>query len=327
MKNFAAMMLGLMLMACNTSDIRESDDRAYSNPGPYQVKMQEAVWVDPDRGNREVPYRLYYPADRTGKIPVVVWSHGAGGSRSGASYLGEHLASHGFAAFHIQHPGSDAGQIGAGGTAGMLERVRDPRAVMARFGDAGFVVARIREMAANGALEGRLDADRMGMSGHSMGAISTMVAAGQQSAAVQQHFAVPHFRGAFAMSPSARGEGAEAAFSNMLMPIFHLTGTHDESPLNDFEVEARQMPFRVINNVDQVLLVLDRAVHMTFSGRSTDTDPFLAQHHDAIRTAAVAWWKMLLEGDETAKAWLLDGGFAGTLATGDKFETKWISDR
>ena len=55
-----------------------------------------------------MPYLIRYPAGVTGAVPVVVFSHGLGGSRRGAVYYAEHLASHGYVVVMVQHPGSDA---------------------------------------------------------------------------------------------------------------------------------------------------------------------------------------------------------------------------
>ena len=60
-------------------------------------------WVDATR-DRAVPVRLYWPAHgRLGgaAVPLVVFSHGIGGSRVGYSYLGKHFASHGIASLHL----------------------------------------------------------------------------------------------------------------------------------------------------------------------------------------------------------------------------------
>jgi predicted dienelactone hydrolase len=58
---------------------------------------------------RVVPVRLYLPqsADAQRPVPLVVFSHGIGGSRQGYRYLGSHWASQGYASLHLQHVGSD----------------------------------------------------------------------------------------------------------------------------------------------------------------------------------------------------------------------------
>ncbi len=35
-------------------------------------------WQDPAR-DREIPVKIYYPKEMTGKLPVIIFSHGLGG--------------------------------------------------------------------------------------------------------------------------------------------------------------------------------------------------------------------------------------------------------
>ena len=305
----------------------ESLASLYANPGPYQVKQELGVWEDAERDNRQVPYKLYYPADRKEKTPIVIWSHGALGSREGSSYWGRHLASHGFAALHLQHPGTDSSLVKPG--AGKLQlflalkkMAKDTSQIELRFGDPRFAVDQLKQFATAGGGNGMLDTERMGIAGHSLGAMTTLVVAGQKIDTATQQYAAPEFKGALAMSPSARGEAPEKQFENMLMPIFHFTGTHDESPLGGFKPADRMIPFKLINEQDQYLLVLDKAVHMSFTGRKIDKDPYLDEHHKVVKMAAVSYWKMILEQDQKAKTWLQQGGIADELAAGDHFEFK-----
>ena len=62
-------------------------------------------WTDSVR-KREVPVRLYLPQATAlaqgsrALAPVVVFSHGIGGSRNGYRYLGQHFAANGVASIH-----------------------------------------------------------------------------------------------------------------------------------------------------------------------------------------------------------------------------------
>ena len=56
--------------------------------------------------DRDIPVRVYLPP-HTAPAPVVLFSHGLGGSRSGSAFLGEHWAARGYVAVFLQHPGSD----------------------------------------------------------------------------------------------------------------------------------------------------------------------------------------------------------------------------
>ena len=275
--------------------------------GSFEVAVSLGEWVDEAREGRKVPWKLYFPGKISEPAPVVFWSHGAGGSREGGEYLGRFLSSHGFAAFHIQHPGTDESLIRDDGARGMLERMRNPRATMARFGDMPFAVRQLKQMNASGEWAGKFDVGHMGVSGHSFGAMSTLIAAGQRNQAVGDRFVVAELKGAFAMSPSARGGSPEELFAEMVMPIFHLTGTNDQTPLRDFEPKDRQIPFETIDGVDQYLIVMEEATHRTFSGRPDPTDPALDRHHELIRLAALAFWTAYLKEDQQAQDWLVTG--------------------
>src|SRR5205807_8551614 len=84
-----------------------SEPRAYKQgSGLYEVATTTFDWKDQKR-SREVPVRVYAPKSGQGPFPVIVFSHGLGGSRDGYAYLGRHWASHGYLCLHLQHHGSD----------------------------------------------------------------------------------------------------------------------------------------------------------------------------------------------------------------------------
>jgi hypothetical protein len=69
----------------------------------------ETIWHDATR-NRDVPAKIYYPTTAPSKLPVIIFSHGLGGSRTGYSYLGKFWASHGYVSVHLTHVGSAHGR-------------------------------------------------------------------------------------------------------------------------------------------------------------------------------------------------------------------------
>ena len=70
-----------------------SSGKAYTDAaGPYKVASVKYEWRDTAR-DREVPVKIYYPADCNTPCPVIIFSHGLGGSRDGYEYLGRHWAS------------------------------------------------------------------------------------------------------------------------------------------------------------------------------------------------------------------------------------------
>src|ERR1700685_27170 len=81
-------------------------DTAY-NPDANKLDITtfETTWHDADR-NRDVPVKIYYPTTApaaAGKLPIIIFSHGLGGSREGYSYLGKYWASHGYISVHLTH--------------------------------------------------------------------------------------------------------------------------------------------------------------------------------------------------------------------------------
>ena len=79
-----------------------------SAQGSHKVLVSKGEWGDASRGGRVVPYKIYTPDLAAGETaPVVLWSHGFGGSRDGASFLSRYLASHGYHIVHLTHIGTD----------------------------------------------------------------------------------------------------------------------------------------------------------------------------------------------------------------------------
>ena len=297
-------------------------------PGRFDVNDVTGSWTDSARGGRQVPWRAYLPT-AGGPVPTVIFSHGGGGTRDTGRQFGAHLASHGIASVHVQHAGSDRDAFRE--DAQQISRAaRDPQYGVVRFEDIGFAAARLSE--SDGVPEGIVDPDRMGIYGHSFGAITTQIIAGQTVTGFGQSLALPSFRAAAALSPSPPREGygdAATAFSHMLMPMAHLTGTEDHAPNGDFDAPARRIAFDRIDNVDQYLLVLDGANHFTFSGAPEPelrgrsfAYPGLARHHDLIRAMLTAFFRLELAGETGERAYLGPRGIVGALTPEDVFEAK-----
>ncbi len=310
----------------------QADNRA--NPGPYKVVSVQGEWADPDRAGRVVLWKAYFPADLKRPAPVVIFSHGAGGSRETNGMLGRHLASHGFVALHLQHEGSDNRAVRENPRA--LRAVQDPKASEPRFRDIAFVVRLLKQPDRLGELKGRIDPTRIGMSGHSYGGLTSQVVAGQFVKGFGQELAIPELKGAFILSPSpprpSYGDTKDS-FRNMLMPLFSVTGTEDEAPGREFAAKDRRALFDHTSNVDQWLLILNGGTHFTFSGEEKlspvarlfpgmKPDPNLAANHEIIRAAALAFWQVTLLGDKESKRYLDQGEFARFIGNRGFLEVK-----
>lgn len=311
----AAMALISVLGAgCASAPPASPDPGSPPTTASSEVQVVRGEWRDAARG-RTVPYKLYLPVDGS-PAPVVIFSHGLGGSREAATFLLQHLAENGFVAVAIQHPGSDSSLLaGAGDPEAMIERLRpavgDPRAAVARFGDVRFVIDRLTQENSSGPLAGRFDLQHIGMSGHSYGALTTLVAVGQRLAGPQATaFQDPRIDAAVVYSPNApRNQDPDAALGAIRVPILHFTGTDDRTPF-DLEAtpEGRQIPFRTITGADQFLVVFEGGDHMIYSGR-VQAGPMTAaqaRQTEAIEHETLTFWRAYLRGDAQALAALCD---------------------
>ncbi len=300
----------------------------------------DGVFHDRRRG-REILFRLYMPPDHDGAsdpapCPVVLFSHGLGGSREAAPYLGHALAQNGYCAFFLQHPGSDRSIVAEAkneeeARQRLLQATRTPGNAHDRFGDIPVVIDQLAAMNAAGRLAGRLDLGRIGIAGHSYGARTVLAAAGQWLPGVGIAFKEPRIRAGIALSPNIpTGPGLSVSeeidltglYDAIDIPILHITGTEDGMPLGegDFDPATRLLPFQYMDRSPQYLLVLDGANHNTFSSRLRGGREDMAdmRHTQSVAMAAVLFFDSWLREDAEARE-VLERNFAAGLAPGDIF--------
>ncbi|MEQ1865619.1 MAG: alpha/beta fold hydrolase [Micropepsaceae bacterium] len=283
-------------------------------------------WTDAARAGRVVPYKIYLPNIQS-PSPVVVFSHGLGGNRDGAEYLLRHLAENGYVTVAVQHPGSDTPSVfGAAAENGGIREATTPAVAADRFRDIPFAIDELAKMNAGDArLRGKLDMSRLGMSGHSYGAVTTLALAGQGfGPRARLSFADERIKAAIAYSPNKPRQGDPAEqFASIRIPTFHMTGTEDKNPLDESDpVENRQVPYRSIKNADKYLIVFTGGDHMIFSGRRFQGGPRPGDEtfHALIQKSSLAYWDAYLKGNAEAKTYLTAGGFAKDLGSSGTFE-------
>jgi len=278
---------------------------------------------------REIPIRVYLPSGAS-PAPVVLFSHGLGGSREGSAYLGNHWAGRGYLVVYLQHPGSDTSvwqdvprwqrlraMEGAASAENFMLRVWDVAAVLDQL--------EIWNGADGNTLAGRLDMDKVGMSGHSFGAVTTQAVAGQSYGRGNLSFTDPRIKAAMAFSPSVPRRGdPDRAFGRVAIPWMLMTGTRDESIISDASAESRLLVFPALPPGGKYELVLDRAEHSAFSDRALpgDTEPRNPNHHRAILALSTAFWDAWLRQDGAARSWLDGDGPRSVLEVGDRWQTK-----
>lgn len=296
---------------------------------PLPVRMVRGSMTDSTRGNRVIPLKLYYPTEHGQKnLPLIVWSHGLGGSADGAAFISRYLTSHGYIVLHVQHLGTDSGlwEGKPGHPWDVIRETHIPRsASLARFDDVPFVLDNLEEWIAQyPEAADAIDLKMIGMSGHSFGAMTTQVLMGMQFPDEQdilQDMSDSRFKCGILYSPVPEfrlsGELSNDVYAGIKRPLFHMTGTDDSSPVEGFGYERRLAVYEN-SHAEKYLVVLNDGDHMVYNGSrgKLGQNPNRERHEVLIKTAALAFWDAQLKGDKAAQAWLTDGGFA-TYLNGD----------
>ena len=306
---------------------------------PHKVATYETEWRDPARDNRVVPVKIYYPADLTTPCPVIIFSHGLGGSREGYVYLGEAWAAHGYISVHVQHAGSDTDALrGLRPPENFRKAATDPANATNRPLDIRFAIDRLTGLNHDDAfpLHDRLDLDRLGVAGHSYGAFTTMAVVGARipPPGDKPRYLDPRIKAAIAMStPATAGTDTDAVFDAVRIPVFHMTGTEDGAPgefkapmvdaiVGNTSPAQRRRPYDHTRHAPAYLLTFKGGDHMVFSGRLTKKRPTDAPFQTLVCSGSLAFWDATLKGDAKAKQWLEGGGFTQALGALGTFEQK-----
>ncbi|VTT96840.1 dienelactone hydrolase : Uncharacterized protein OS=Chthoniobacter flavus Ellin428 GN=CfE428DRAFT_1706 PE=4 SV=1: Abhydrolase_5 [Gemmataceae bacterium] len=279
--------------------------------------------------DREIPVRVFLPADKTA-AKVVLFSHGLGGSREMNGFMGKHWAGHGYAVVFLQHPGSDT-SVWKG------KALKDVMPAMQKAASAENFALRVKDVPAvlgqleawnketGHALSGRLDLSRVGMSGHSFGAVTTQAVSGQTFPGGSALFTDPRIKAAVAFSPSAPAAGdPKKAFGEVKVPWLLMTGTKDTSPIRDIDLKSRLAVFPALPPGSKYELVLDNAEHSAFTERALpgEREKRNPNHHKVILALSTAFWDAYLRDDAAARAWLDGDGPKSVLEKADTWQKK-----
>lgn len=298
-----------------------------SSPAPADFTVHDA------KRERDLPIRVYLPAE-TKPAPVVIFSHGLGGSRENNPYLGRHWSARGYVVVVVQHPGSDESVWKGKGPAQIpmaMKQAASAQNFMLRVADIPAVLDQLERWNAQSdhALHGRLDLTHVGMSGHSFGANTTQAVSGQ-SMLGSARFTDPRIKAAIMMSPSVPTAGSpEAAFGAVKHPWLLMTGTKDVARIGGMtlgasDVQSRLGVYPALPPGDKYELVLKDAEHGAFGERALPGEGMKQNpnHHRVILALSTAFWDAYLKGDAAAKAWLNGEGPRSVMEKEDRWQHK-----
>ncbi len=279
--------------------------------GTHEVR--DLAWTDASR-QRDVLARLYLPltdANKPQAVPLVVFSHGIGGSREGYSYIGKYLAANGIAALHVQHVGSDR-SLWFGNPLQMVGRLQEAAKegeAIDRTKDMRFALDRVL---ADSSIEPRLDVKRIAAAGHSYGANTTMLLAGAlvQRDGAALDLADPRIKAAVIISaPPFYGQGDPSQIlSSIRVPSLHITATGDDINIPGYFSAAKDRVAvyeATAAAQGKLLAVFKEGSHSMFTDRlQTGGEALNPQVKQATRELMLAFLQKVFSGEtQNLAAW------------------------
>lgn len=322
--------------------------------GPFTVHTADDIRIQDKERNKELHAKVYYPKG-DGPFPVIVFSHGFGAGKDAFAPVGSHWASHGYISIHPQHAdgGSmdrlksrkiniEADQDDAEDkpekpvTGFDREKIRErlksggfkARGFQSIGGSTDQIANRVRDMSAVidaldqvedkiPALKGKLDREKIGVSGHSYGACVSMLIAGAtiEADGKTKSFSDPRVKCIVPISASGTGEYGltKNSWKDCKCPALYITGTKDVRPGHEFE--WRKEPFDGSPKGDKYLLIVEGATHFHFGGGPAGMSRFgtgsgmssVGTATNFVKTSSTAFFDAYLKGEKSAEQYLADG--------------------
>jgi predicted dienelactone hydrolase len=323
MKTWFMVQLVLALAFTAVAETNGYDPLAVSAAAPKIVDLT----VHDAARNRDIPVRVYLPTNTT-PVPVILFSHGLGGNREGSKFMGEHWAARGYVAVFLQHPGSDDSVWKGKPISDMMpdmDRAASLENFLLRVQDVPAVLNQLEIWNAqtNSPLAGRMNLKKVGMSGHSFGAVTTEAVSGESLALTGQEFTDARITAAIAFSPSSpKTGGAAQAFGAVKIPWMLMTGTKDVAPIGNQDVKSRLAVYPNLKLAPKYEVVLNNAEHSVFTDRALpgDREPRNPNHHRVILALSTAFWDAYLRDDAAALEWLNSASPRSVMETEDQWQ-------
>jgi predicted dienelactone hydrolase len=311
-----------ILLALSIAPIAHAYDPLAVDPN-FQAQTQDLTVRDAAR-HRDIPLRIYLPNEKS--APVVLFSHGLGGSREGGRFLGEQWAARGYVAVFLQHPGSDDAVWKNEAPFERMEAMRRAASLenfLLRVHDVPAVLDQLEAWNKRGPLAGRMDLTKLGMSGHSFGAVTTQAVSGETLPLSGTTLTDRRIRAAVIMSPSTPiSTSAEQAFGAVKIPWLLMTGTKDTAPIGPADMKSRLAVYPALRGAPKYQVVLNNGEHSAFTDRALpgDREPRNPNHHRVILALSIAFWDAYVRGDKDALAWLNGAGPRSVMESADDWK-------
>lgn len=273
---------------------------------PHKIRTAAKLVLHDAARDKDLQVRVTWP-EAEGPLPVIVWSHGAFGSNDAYLPLIEYWAAHGYVVVQPTH--SDSVALG--------NRLGDTKVFQtwrSRPADITFLLDSFSELAATEpALQGKLDAKRVGVGGHSFGANTAQLIGGAKAypgggSGGETSFADRRVGAVMMLSGQGPGEMlTEKSWADFSLPLFVMTGSKDGPTRTGQPAEWRKKPYELSPAGDKYLVWVEGLDHgyggitgVRFNAKNQDN----ADHVRWTKMATLAFWDAYLQNNKPAREYL-----------------------
>lgn len=279
--------------------------------GPHAVKSVTNLELTDAARKQPLLVRATYPQS-TGRFPVIVFSHGAFGSKDAYDPLVRHWASHGYVVLQPTHGDSislmdPTMKVNVFRSENPFEVVDINKHWRTRAEEIALIVRSLDKLESqHAALRGKLDADRIAVGGHSYGGQTTQLVGGLNRGA---DLMVPNLRALLMLSPPGPSDpSTPAMYRRLTAPTLVVTGSRDNSPRTGKGYQWRLKTYDLLPAKPKYLLFIEDAEH-NLGGVSGVTGRIAGggaepHHLTYVQSATTAFWDAHLKSETAAQAFL-----------------------
>lgn len=287
-----------------------------------------------DARGKTLPLRVRAPIGAPGEHPLVIFSHGAGGSRDAFADLSAAWAAQGYIVVHCTH--DDSIQLRRDKGEKLDRLLSDPKSLKSdvkpkeRMADVSLIIDQIatiqKSLDGNSKTAGaKIDVSRIAIAGHSAGALTTQMAIGVKvrggragaAALIPTNVGDDRLKCAIVIS----GQGltnrmmTKESWNELDKPMLVITGSKDVARISDETPESRRHPYEYAKPGDKYLLFMEGATHSSYQGKvklralegDNPDDGVLKMVTRSTGSTTLAFLDAYLKKSDAAKEYLVSG--------------------
>jgi predicted dienelactone hydrolase len=309
---------------------------------PSSHKSVYGTVLHDDKRDKDLRLTIHVPKS-PGPHPLIVFSHGAGGSGEYYNGLTTGWADNGYVIIAPTHADSillmsrdERRDLKARDV--VVDAVTDVKGWQERPRDVSFILDSLDELERTVAElpAGTIDRSRIGVAGHSYGGMTTTMLAGgairTKVGGELKSFADPRVKAAIVLSGQGEGQMGfgEDSWDGLKIPLMVMTGSEDRGAKGQ-DPRWRKAPYANSPAGDKYWVFIEGATHSSFVGRPVGfaqrgvLRDLSKNHKDVfavIQRATASFWDAYLKGDAPAKEFLQSEKLSKEAAVSVEYEKR-----